>query len=268
MNKYDRRSANCELELEPGIYEVLPKITAERHTKAKTTGKMVSTWADKNPEKLRQIGMQYDAAHAKAGVFDEDDEVERLRAQSEKKKQKRREKKKQEEKALKKMQQAYMEKRSTTDDEDSEVEATVKKWINRRLKKKGKTSNGRNAKNLMQSRKSTDATSEKTSVHESSNKDVDSEAEGSSEGGSNTPSSTVKDDKEKEVLESDSEDTSETGSESEEDPDFDEKQPWDPVCVMGLRVYAQDTVATVTLGDKDIGDTMTVKSNGTTIVKA
>lgn len=276
-HKYDTRSANCELELEAGTYEVLPKITAERNTHRKTTGKMVSTWADKNPEKLRQIGMQYDAAHAKAGVLDEDEEVEKLRKQSEEKKKKRREKRRKEEKAMKKMQKAYIEKRTgeTVEDEDEisdGEEKTALKWISKKLKKKEKPSGSRHGKNKapMHSRKSSDDASSKASLREGSNKEAKSDTENSSEAGSNTPSSTVKDEDEKkdEISESDSDDSTDTGSDSEDEPDFDKKQPWDPVCVMGLRVYAQDAVATVKLAEKEDGETLGLKEEGLNVVKS
>jgi hypothetical protein len=52
---------------------------------------------------IRSLGKK-----GKPGVFDEDDEVERLRAQNEKKKQKRREKKKQGRRALSIMHREYI----------------------------------------------------------------------------------------------------------------------------------------------------------------
>jgi hypothetical protein len=280
VHKYDTRSANCELELEEGIYEVLPKVTAERDSKKKTIGKMVSTWADKNPAKLRQIGMQYDAAHAKAGVLDEDIEVERQREESRKKKQKRKEKNKLEERKIKKMQKTLLEKRANTDGEedgdDSAVEETVMKWISKRLKKKksGKLPSGLNLKLGTHSRKSTDTGSYKASLLEGSNKDIESEGEGSGSsesGGSNTPPSTIKGDEKEKKDDSDteSEDLSDSSDESEEeDPDFDKKQPWDPVCVMGLRVYAQDAVATITLDDTKPVDALMGKEDALNVVKS
>ncbi|KAK0386369.1 hypothetical protein NLU13_6206 [Sarocladium strictum] len=290
VHKYDKRSANCELELESGTYEVLPRITAERNSKAKTIGQMVSKCADKNPEKLRQIGMQYDAAHAKAGVIDEDEEVEKAREQRRSKKQKRKEKRRLEEKKMKKMQKAFLEKKVAADgeeeemeddDDDSEVEKTVKKWFGKKLKSKGgKSSTGRNDKGITQSRKSGDGASPKSRTLEIKDADSDDDGSSSSVAGSNTPSSTVKgeDDKEKKKKkaaaeeeansDSDSDDLSESSSDSEEEPDFDKKQPWDPVCVIGLRVYAQDAVATVRLGGKKPGEDMAAKEEGTNVVKS
>ena len=80
----DRESANCEIHLEPGTYEVLTKVIAERSNLGKAVEKVVQIHADKNPKKLRQIGMQYDLAHAKVGVLDEDAELERKKEKEKK----------------------------------------------------------------------------------------------------------------------------------------------------------------------------------------
>ena len=81
----DRRSVNCELYLEPGTYEVLPKITAERRHSGKSIDEVLRTNADKNPRKLQQVGRQYDLAHGRAGVLDEDAEQERKKLEEKKK---------------------------------------------------------------------------------------------------------------------------------------------------------------------------------------
>ncbi|KAK0707169.1 hypothetical protein B0T21DRAFT_416338 [Apiosordaria backusii] len=60
------RSINCEIDLEPGIYEVLPKITAERDTSKPAVENIVKFSAQRRPEKLRQVGLSFDLAHAKA----------------------------------------------------------------------------------------------------------------------------------------------------------------------------------------------------------
>lgn len=41
--------------------------------------------AEKNPQKLRQVGMQYDLAHAKGGISDEDLKIEALKAKEKQK---------------------------------------------------------------------------------------------------------------------------------------------------------------------------------------
>ncbi|KAK8139130.1 hypothetical protein PG984_002510 [Apiospora sp. TS-2023a] len=103
VHKWENRSVSCEVELEAGKrYEVLPKITATRSSsndgpRAKPPQDVVREYAEKNPQKLRQVGMSYDLAHAKGGVPDEDELYEKKRAGLKKKKEdkKRRQKKKQ-----------------------------------------------------------------------------------------------------------------------------------------------------------------------------
>ncbi|PVH99308.1 cysteine proteinase [Periconia macrospinosa] len=60
-----RRSVSTEIHLEPGVYEVLPKITAGMDDKKDEVYKVVTSLAKQNPQKLRQIGRNYDYAHAK-----------------------------------------------------------------------------------------------------------------------------------------------------------------------------------------------------------
>ncbi|KAH7133348.1 hypothetical protein B0J13DRAFT_587619 [Dactylonectria estremocensis] len=91
-NSWDRRSINCEINLEPGTYEVVPNIYAERDEDRPTVEQIVQAHADSNPQKLRQVGLQYDISHAKGGVLDEDVELQKKRAH-EKKKQRSKKKK-------------------------------------------------------------------------------------------------------------------------------------------------------------------------------
>lgn len=89
---WDRRSINCEMNLEPGTYEVVPNLTAERDEDRPTVEKVVKAGADNNPQKLRQVGLQYDLAHAKGGVLDEDEELQKKRAEEKKKRRKQKKK--------------------------------------------------------------------------------------------------------------------------------------------------------------------------------
>ncbi|KAK7952553.1 uncharacterized protein PG986_008281 [Apiospora aurea] len=105
VHKWENRSVSCEVELEAGKrYEVLPKITATRNAggTAKPPQDVVREYAEKNPQKLRQVGMSYDLAHAKGGVPDEDEILERKKAELRKKKEdkKRRKQKKKQRKAI------------------------------------------------------------------------------------------------------------------------------------------------------------------------
>lgn len=61
------RSVSCEIDLDEGQYEVVPQITAER-TQKHSAESLVPEYAKSNPQKFRQVGLQYDLAHAKGGV--------------------------------------------------------------------------------------------------------------------------------------------------------------------------------------------------------
>ncbi|KAK3372083.1 hypothetical protein B0H63DRAFT_288176 [Podospora didyma] len=60
------RSVSCEADLEPGIYEVLPKITAMKDGDRPAVEKILQQAADVKPQKLRQVGLSFDLAHSKA----------------------------------------------------------------------------------------------------------------------------------------------------------------------------------------------------------
>lgn len=90
--KWDRRSVSCEVDLAPGEYEVLPKITATRHPRSRPVEDVVRQYAELNPQKLRQVGMSYDLAHAKGGVPDEDALLEQKKTEARKKKEQKKQK--------------------------------------------------------------------------------------------------------------------------------------------------------------------------------
>ncbi|ESU06897.1 hypothetical protein FGSG_01569 [Fusarium graminearum PH-1] len=111
VHQFDRRSINCEVELEPGTYEVIPKIMAERLVWRPRVEKMVKRAADENPKKLRQLGLQYDLAHAKGGILDEDDALRKKREAEKSKKlkvKKQEVKKKQMAEAMARMEEAMV----------------------------------------------------------------------------------------------------------------------------------------------------------------
>ncbi|KAF1976670.1 cysteine proteinase [Bimuria novae-zelandiae CBS 107.79] len=65
---FGNRSVSAEVTLKPGKYEVVPKIAAERNAEAPDVYEVVTKVADRNPQKLRQIGLNYDIANAKGIV--------------------------------------------------------------------------------------------------------------------------------------------------------------------------------------------------------
>ncbi|KAF2747902.1 cysteine proteinase [Sporormia fimetaria CBS 119925] len=80
---FGNRSISAEVDLEPGRYEVLPKIVATKDDSAPDVFDVVKKLADANPQKLRQIGMNYDIANAK-GITEESEEERKKREERKK----------------------------------------------------------------------------------------------------------------------------------------------------------------------------------------
>jgi hypothetical protein len=59
------RSVSAEIELEKGEYDVIPKICAHRDSSQSFVEDVVKKYAESNPQKLRQIGINHDVANAK-----------------------------------------------------------------------------------------------------------------------------------------------------------------------------------------------------------
>ncbi|KAL1900958.1 hypothetical protein Sste5346_002019 [Sporothrix stenoceras] len=81
-NANETRSISCEVVLPiAGKYIVRPQVKAKRDKLRLSEAAVVKMTVEENPDKLRQIGQQYDAAHAKgADVEDEDKKLEERRA--------------------------------------------------------------------------------------------------------------------------------------------------------------------------------------------
>lgn len=80
---FGNRSISAEVDLEAGVYEVLPKIVASRDADATDVHEVVTKVAERNPQKLRQIGLNYDIANAK-GVVELTDEEKKKKEQKKK----------------------------------------------------------------------------------------------------------------------------------------------------------------------------------------
>jgi len=68
------RSVNAEISLDPGCYHVLMKVTAFRYEDVESTEEIVRRLASSRREKLVQVGLSYDLAHAKGLVAETDQE--------------------------------------------------------------------------------------------------------------------------------------------------------------------------------------------------
>jgi hypothetical protein len=93
---FGNRSISAEVDLEAGVYEVLPKIEASRDADAPDVQEVVIKVADRNPQKLRQIGLNYDIANAK-GISELTEEERKQREQKKKEAAEKKKKKMQEE---------------------------------------------------------------------------------------------------------------------------------------------------------------------------
>lgn len=81
---YRQRSVSAELFLEAGTYEIRMKVAASRNDKAHKVEDIVKgNWLDRR-EKLLQVGLSYDIAHAKGQLeYEEEDEPEDSKQQPE-----------------------------------------------------------------------------------------------------------------------------------------------------------------------------------------
>lgn len=77
---FGNRSISAEVDLEPGKYEVIPKIVASKDDSAPEVIDVVTKLANTNPQKLRQIGMNYDIANAK-GIVELSEEEKKKKEQ-------------------------------------------------------------------------------------------------------------------------------------------------------------------------------------------
>lgn len=243
-HEWERRSVSCELTLEPGKYEVLPKIVASRKDKGRDVEDVVRGWADKNPTKLRQIGMQYDLAHAKGGIPDEDAVV----SQKKEEKKRKEEEKKRREKAKKEKEKA---KKRREREQAKKVTVTVEPGPAVEIKVTGKTEEDKADK----VEDAVVAKSEESTAKPEENKET-------KEAGSAVPRDSVAaiDASASKVVpadgvveeEDDEEEEEEEDEETSEEPPVDDDnalRPWNAVCVMGLRVYTMDSDVTVALAE-------------------
>jgi hypothetical protein len=68
------RSCSTEVELEPGRYEVIPKIVARRVSSWMMVEDVVKKYAESRPTKLQKIGLNHDIAYDKIYAVEEDNE--------------------------------------------------------------------------------------------------------------------------------------------------------------------------------------------------
>ncbi|KAK1980520.1 calpain family cysteine protease [Colletotrichum cereale] len=288
VHRWENRSVSCEVELEPGVYEVLPKVTAARHHNgddAKPVEDIVKEYAERNPQKLRQVGLQYDIAHAKGGVRDEDELIEKKKLEAKQKKEsKKAKKKKKQRKALGVAAKALEESAKVVSDlanagnKTEKSKGVAKAETNKEaddgteVKDSNKEPSSRSQKSATTDDKPADATGSKPGDGPAPEpkKDDDNKAEEKVEekkdgGKEDAPAVEEADPAEASVVPApankEEEDPAEAPVEEEEASDSDSDAestveddggeltgaPWNAVCVLGLRVYARDAEVAIKL---------------------
>lgn len=127
------RSVSTDLELEPGTYSVLMKITAKKWPTDPTPKQIIKQTCKDRPEKLTQIGLAYDLAHAKGQIKETEKEKKQHQERAGKKKAAARKKQREDLRAAKLQQwqlekkQRAREKRHTKRKEDHERKKVEKK---------------------------------------------------------------------------------------------------------------------------------------------
>jgi hypothetical protein len=129
------RSVCAEIDLEPGKYEILPKIVAKRWMQAPDVAAVVKKAALENPQKLRQIGLNYDLAHTKGGFLAQQAEKKK-KEEEKKKKAKEAEEKKKKEEEEKKKEEEEKKKKEEEEAKKKEDEEKAKKEEEEKKKKK------------------------------------------------------------------------------------------------------------------------------------
>jgi chemotaxis protein histidine kinase CheA len=254
---FGNRSISAEINLEPGNYEVLPKIVASKNEAAPDVFDVVTKLADVNPQKLRQIGMNYDTANAR-GVVELTEEEKKRKEQKKK--------------------EAYDKKKKEKEDaeeEKTEFEAWKKERREREAKKGTET--------VKDEKKDAPVQSEKPATTQTADQKKEDTSSDLVEGSPKTeaPSTEKKETTEAEVNEKEKDGTSvsensipdnttQVGATASTalsgDPEGDvadatptpaplpipapvtsKTNPWNAVCVLGLRVYSQDPDVSIKL---------------------
>lgn len=247
------RSISAEVILEPGKYEVLPKIFATRDLDKPIVEDVVKMAAEENPQKLRQIGLNYDIAHAKGG-FEEEEEVRKKKLEKEKKLKEEKQKKKKAEEQKSETPKVENGKTDGATVEAKEIEVKPEKEDDGKLEGKTEEEAKPSAETsvtevVKESGPTADADKNEIDTKE---KKVEEKAEEKVEG--EIPSGEVKSEPEPktdgEAIPSGEEQPESENPEPESAAELSAKEspnPWNAVAVIGLRVYSKDPKLAVRL---------------------
>lgn len=281
------RSVSCEVDLEAGRYEVIPNITATRDTDKDMVEDIVKARAQSNPQKLRQIGMQYDLAHAKVGIADEDlvlhTKSEKKKAEEEKKKKKEIEEAKKakaenklaarEQKAAAKKaeREAKMEaaaapaaedqkaldtnpiKKETDGDNAAEVEPAKEEQDEKKTEESSDPVKVESAETIKEEldEKKTETRSVPVKLEPEPEKKQEEATPAACKTCEERELKVVKEEEKEKDDDDDSDDSDDSDDGDDNDDDNQDVQehpgPWNAVCIIGLRVYSQCAEVTVKL---------------------
>ncbi|KAI4923988.1 hypothetical protein J4E85_008147 [Alternaria conjuncta] len=124
---FGNRSISAEVDLEAGVYEVLPKIEASRNKEAPDVPEVVTKLAERNPQKLRQIGLNYDIANAK-GIFELSEEEQKKKEQRKKEAKEKKMKKKEAKEKEKAEFEAWRKEKAEFETWQKEKKAEYEAW--------------------------------------------------------------------------------------------------------------------------------------------
>lgn len=202
------RSVSAEVELEPGKYEIVPKLVAYRDNDDSLVEEAVKKAAESNPRKLQQVGLNYDRAHLKATQWKPSSEVT-------------------------KDEKSIPIRESKAPEQLTKVEVVVKQESSTVAPAEGSTA----AENTAPTTVQPDTTKEDEAKRESAPGPTTVEPGASGEGAQQpglAAGSEGLDEKEPDPVES------KPKAEEEGDEDKPATGPWNAVCVIGLRVFSKD----------------------------
>jgi hypothetical protein len=229
------------------MYEVLPKITAKKMDKSPIE-RVVSVLADLKPQKLRQVGLSFDLAHAKALKSDLAREAEN------KAKEEAEEAAVKEEGEWEDEDEEDGEDGEDEEDEEAEEEEEEKPEKKSKVDKKKEKKKGKNGKKEVKSAKGKKKPKKEEEEAEHEEEDEEDDEEGDDEDDDRSPDALV-------IF--DAGDGGGEGPGPGAEGGAPNEDAWNAVCVIGLRVYSQGSEVTIELAEpKDLeeGASLTVSS--------
>lgn len=284
---FGNRSISAEVDLEIGTYEVLPKIEASRDADAPDVHEVVTKLAERNPQKLRQIGLNYDIANAK-GFAELTDEEKKKQDQKKKeaadKKKKRAEEEAKEKAAFEEWKkeekaeyEAWKKQKSLPDaKETSKDKISTAEPKEDEAKKESTPATTKAVENKEETTSPSAVVEEKPQVKDELVKDgadeQDTESKATTKDNANNDQVEVQNapDASRPMYGSHPESVYgdapppppvlKSGSSSDNTP-----KPWNAVCVLGLRVYSQDPEVNIKLiKPKDVEEGAILDVDGST----